>query len=431
MVVPGRGMSEPEKVLRDPVYGYVYIHDPLIWDVLAAKEVQRLRRIRQLGTAYLTYPGGEHSRFSHALGTYEVVRRMVQTFSRAEPGFSPERARLAMAAGLLHDVGHGPFSHSLEHLWGASHEQWGANLIMDPSTDVNQALAAHDPDLPQQVADVLLKRHPDRLVSSLVSGQLDADRLDYLRRDALFCGVDYGQFNLDRILRVVHPLDGRLVVKSTGVRTVEAYLLARYFMYWQVYFHPVCRSADVLLRQLMARARWVSAHHEVPPAPPALGAWLAGQPLTVSTYLELDDHELMAAWQLWQHASDPVLADLAARLRDRRLFRYAEVGEHWDDQATRHLRTAVATAGFDPTYYLVWDEPSAVYYEYYPSDDDGTGGSEPLFVWDGTALAELSQRSAAVAALAHERAGVRRIFYPEEVEAAMSGGLAGRGMGTS
>ncbi len=169
MAGPGLTMSEPEKVLRDPVYGYVYIHDPMIWDVLAAKEVQRLRRIRQLGTAYLTYPGGEHSRFSHALGTYEVVRRMVAAFSRAESGFSRDRARLAMAAGLLHDLGHGPFSHTLEHRWGVSHEQWGAAILRDPSTDVHQVLAAYDRDLPAQVADVIMKQHPDRLVSSLVS----------------------------------------------------------------------------------------------------------------------------------------------------------------------------------------------------------------------------------------------------------------------
>ncbi len=415
-------MSEGEKVLRDPVYGYVYIHDPLIWDVVNTPEVQRLRRIRQLGPAYLTYPGGEHSRFSHALGTYEVVRRLLQAFERERQGISPERARLAMVAGLLHDVGHGPFSHALEPLWGPSHEEWGARVLVDPATTLHQVLAAYEPSLPGQVADVILKRHPDRLVTSLVSGQLDADRLDYLRRDALYCGVDYGQFNLDRILRVVHRLDDRLVVKKTGLQTVEAYLLARYFMYGQVYFHPVCRSAEVVLRQVMARARALSACGQTPGAPGPLGRWLAGAPLDVGQYLALDDNHVMVAFEMWRTHPDAVLADLASRMRDRRLFRYTEFPGGAHRHALGPVEQAVAAGGFDPTYYLQVDEALGVYYDYYLGGEGELGrrgGSEPLYVWDGAALTEMSRLSPPVEAISRERQGQRRLYFPAEVESAV------------
>lgn len=416
MAGASRGMSEGEKVLRDPVYGYVYIHDPLIWAVVNTPEVQRLRRIRQLGPAYLTYPGGEHSRFSHVLGTYEVVRRLLQAFAREQQGLSPARGRLAMVAGLLHDIGHGPFSHALEPLWGPSHEEWGAKILTDARTTLHQVLADSDPSLPRQVADVLLKRHPDHLVTSMVSGQLDADRLDYLRRDALYCGVDYGQFNLDRILRVVQPLGDRVVVKATGLQTVEAYLLARYFMYGQVYFHPVCRSAEVVLRQVMARARALAAQGRAPWAPPPLAAWLAGGVLTVPEYLGLDDSHLMVALQAWRTSEDAVLADLAARMLDRRLFRYADWPPSADPQGLLGVAEAVAGQGFDPAYYLSVDEVLGVYYDYYLGGEGTGGGGEPLFVWDGSTLVEMSRLSAPVQAIAQERHGQRRLYYPAEAE---------------
>ncbi len=410
------GMSEGEKVLRDPVYGYVYIHDPLIWAIVNTPEVQRLRRIRQLGPAYLTYPGGEHSRFSHVLGTYEVVRRLLQAFGREQQGLAPARGRLAMVAGLLHDLGHGPFSHALEHVWGPSHEEWGAKILEDGRTTLHQVLADCEPSLPSQVADVLLKRHPDRLVTSIVSGQLDADRLDYLRRDALYCGVDYGQFNLDRILRVVQPLGDRVVVKPTGLQTVEAYLLARYFMYGQVYFHPVCRSAEVVLRQVMSRARALAAGGAAPWAPAPLDRWLGGGRLGVPEYLALDDSHVMVALQSWRTSDDAVLADLAARMLDRRLFRYSDFPPGFDLRALGRAQQAVANHGFDPAYYLQVDEALGVYYDYYLGGEGTAGGSEPLYVWDGSTLVEMSSVSAPVQAIARERHGQRRLYFPAEVE---------------
>lgn len=407
-------MREEEKVLKDPVHDYIYIHDPLIWDVMNTPEVQRLRRIHQLGTAYLTYPGGEHSRFSHALGVYEVVRQFVAHFDRNAYAWDPALNRLAEVSGLLHDVGHGPFSHSLEDLFGTRHEAWSERIIRDPDTALHQVLAAVDPAFPDAVADVIGKRHPNRLVVSMVSGQLDADRLDYLMRDSIFTGVNYGLFDLPRILRVILPHEERLVAKRTGRQTVESYLLARYFMYWQVYFHPVCRAAEILLRQVLARARDLLADGRAPAlAHPALGRMLSAR-VGLDDYLALDDNILWAAVSLWQHESDRVLADLSRRLINRRLPKYREIGPEWREPD--ELEELVRVAGFDPRYYAAVDEIGTVYYDYYLGTDQA-GSGDGVFLWDEERgdLEEISRVSPAIRALAEEtRTRLRRFYVPEE-----------------
>lgn len=420
-------MAEEEKVLKDPVHGYIYIHDSLFWDLINTREMQRLRRVRQLGTTYLTYPGGEHSRFSHALGTYEVVRRILSAFDRNAYAFPVELQRLVLAAGLLHDIGHGPFSHALEPLWGVSHEAWGDAILQSPATEVHQVLAAVAPDFPAQVADVVMKRHPNRLAVALVSGQLDADRLDYLMRDSLFTGVDYGQFDLDRILRIILPVGDRLVVKRTGLHTVEAYLLARYFMYWQVYFHPVCRSAEVVLKKALARARDL-AEAGAPPAMghPALDRWVGGGALSLAQYLSLDDHAVMGALAAMAVGGDEILADLARRFRDRRLFRYTDFPTGRDPRLFADLERVVEQAGFHPRYYLDVDETSEVYYDYYVGEEGGTNHEQALYLWDGREMTEMSRLSKPISGIAREPQSERRLFFPEAVEARILARVGGR-----
>lgn len=429
-------MGEEEKVLKDPVHGYIYIHDALFWDLINTREMQRLRRLRQLGTTYVTYPGGEHSRFSHALGTYEVVRRILQAFERNGYPLDPDLQRLVMAAGLLHDIGHGPFSHTLEALWGPRHEVWGERILLDPESEVHQVLDAYAPGFSGLVADVIMKRHPNRLVVSMVSGQLDADRLDYLMRDSIFTGVDYGKFDLERILRVILPLDDRLVVKRTGLHTVEAYLLARYFMYWQVYFHPVCRSAEVVLKKAIQRSRQEAREHlENTALPPALAAWLSRGTLTLRQYLALDDNSIMAALSAWQDVADPVLRDLARRFLDRRLFKYADFPLTTHPRLYGEIEALVRASGFDPAYYLETDETSAIYYDYYVGDEGHTGGPKErsaegptgssvkdtaLYLWDGKALTEMSRLSRPIQGIARDVQSERRLFFPAEVADAVN-----------
>jgi hypothetical protein len=330
---------------------------------------------------------------------------------------------------MLHDIGHGPFSHALEALWGPRHEVWGERVLLDPETDVHQVLARFDASFPAAVADVIMKRHPNRLAVSMVSGQLDADRLDYLMRDSLFTGVDYGKFDLERILRVILPMGDRLVVKRTGIHTVEAYLLARYFMYWQVYFHPVCRSAEIVLKKTLERARDLAAEGKAPSVSgSALGAWLKGEPLSFPAYLALDDHVLLAVLAGWQReAEDPVLRDLAGRLLDRRLFRYREYPVDTNPRRFGEMEQAVAAVGLPPQYYVEVDETSGVYYDYYVGEEGRAGDDGPLYLWDGSDLIEMSRLSRPLQGIARERQRERYLYYPAEAAPMIEGLWARRG----
>ncbi|MCY0879754.1 MAG: HD domain-containing protein [Firmicutes bacterium] len=409
-------MSEGEKVFKDPVHGYIYVRDPVIWDLINTREMQRLRRIRQLGTTYFAYPGGDHSRFSHSLGVYEVIRQMIQAFDRNGYAWPHDYDRLVMVAGLLHDVGHAPFSHALERLMQRRHEWWSVAVIEDESTEVHQVLESVEAGFAKAVAAVIAKEFPSSLAVSLVSGQLDADRLDYLMRDSLATGVDYGKFDLARIIRVLQPVDGRLVVRQSALHTVEAYLLARYFMYWQVYFHPVSRAGEVLLRGILERARNLVLSGKPLVLPhPALLAFLRGE-ATLDQYLALDDTILYAAFAVWQRDEDVVLSDLCQRFLHRRLFKEIP----WSARASEWMETLkarVAAYGYDPQYYCVVDETSTVYYDYYLGRDREPSHNEAIWLYDKRSgkLTEVSSVSLPIQAIAQEHRPLRRIYVPEEV----------------
>lgn len=407
-------MTEGEKVFKDPVHGYIYVHEPVIWDLINTREVQRLRRVRQLGTAYLTYPGGEHSRFSHSLGVYEVIRQILSSFSRNGYTWPHEHDLLAMVSGLLHDLGHPPFSHALENFLGMRHEVWTERVIMDPSSEVFGVLEQVRTGFAGEVAAVIGRRHPNNLVVSLVSGQLDADRLDYLMRDSIFTGVDYGKFDLGRIIRVMRPHGDRIVVKQSGMHTLEAYLLARYFMYWQVYFHPSSRAAEVVLRAILARSRDLFLRGGLGPLPHRALDGLFADTLSVGDYLALDDYVLFNAFNVWQNHHDAILADLCRRFLDRRLFKDIDYGGAGPEAATA-IGHVMAREGWDPRYYLAVDEIGTVYYDYY------LGAGEPwathgviLYNEASGELTEMSQVSRPVATIADERARTRRLYVPAE-----------------
>ena len=208
-----------EKVFKDPVHRYVRVKDRVIWDLIATPEFQRLRRIKQLGTTYLTFHGAEHSRFNHSLGVYEIVRRIINKF-HDYAHWNKEERLLSLCAALLHDLGHGPFSHSFEKVFKLDHEQFTGKIILG-DTNVNRILERVEPGFSQKVADVIGKTYTDKLVVSLISSQIDADRMDYLQRDAYYTGVSYGHFDMERILRVMRPIEDQVVIKSTGMHAVE------------------------------------------------------------------------------------------------------------------------------------------------------------------------------------------------------------------
>ena len=237
-MIGGIGMElkrlDETKVLKDPVHSYIHIHYEVIWNCLDSKEFQRLRRIRQLGGDFQVYPTAEHSRFSHSLGVYEIVRRMVTEVKTLCAELTEYEKVCVMLAGLLHDVGHGPFSHAFEHVTNHSHEEYTVKIILG-NTELNSILRAVSKKMPEDIVSIIQHTHENDILNQIVSGQLDADRMDYLLRDSYFTATSYGQFDLERILRTIRvrkTSEGRkvIVVKHTGIHSVEDYIMARYQM---------------------------------------------------------------------------------------------------------------------------------------------------------------------------------------------------------
>ncbi|MFE5324473.1 HD domain-containing protein [Paenibacillus sp. NPDC056579] len=409
-------MSNPlreEKVFKDPVHKYIYVQDQTVWDLINTKEFQRLRRIRQLGTCFLTFHGAEHSRFSHSLGVYEVTRKIISQFERNgyEDWPSDERL-LSLCAALLHDVGHGPFSHSIEKTFGTNHEEWSCRIVLG-DTEVNRVLKQVSPSFPQKVAGVIAKTYNQEIVISLVSSQLDADRMDYLLRDAYFTGVNYGTFDLERILRVMRPFQGHIVVKESGMHAVEDYLMSRYQMYWQVYFHPVTRSAEVILHNIFQRAKQLYEENYAFSfmLQPLLS--LFRRTLTVEEYLLLDEAFMQTVLMQWSGEADPILSDLCSRFLNRRLFKYVTL-ERIDVQLIEQLRDAMTALGIDPAFYLEIDFPSDLSYDVYrPGEHDE---KLPILLLDHKeGLTEISRKSEIVRSISGIHMGKYHLYFPEEL----------------
>jgi HD superfamily phosphohydrolase len=398
---------DKEKVFKDPVHDYIYVKDRLIWDLVNTRAFQRLRRVKQLGTSNLTYHGAEHSRFTHSLGTYETMRKVLSHFERNFGWPGDERVRyLALCAALLHDIGHGPFSHTIESVFQFHHETWTQRiLIEDP--EVSRILKRVDEKFPQDVADVIAKKSKYPLVVKLISSQLDVDRMDYLLRDALHTGVTYGTFELERLIRIMRPLGEDVVVKKSGMKTVEQYILARYFMYSQVYLHPVTVSSDVLLRHIVSRAKLLIDRGEDLFLPPELEPFLRGstEQITVEEYLELDESVMMYTLQRWTRADDPILRDLADRFINRRLFGAIDTRE-LKEVERETVREMFRSHGLNPDYYLSFQTATTGGYHMYKQ-------GITLIDESGKHLDDISKHSALVRSLVPE--SKFRIFCPKEV----------------
>jgi HD superfamily phosphohydrolase len=406
-------MMKEEKVFKDPVHKYIYVQDQTIWDLINTREFQRLRRIRQMGTSFLTFHGAEHSRFSHSLGVYEITRKIIYQFERnAYEDWPQEERLLCLCAALLHDLGHGPFSHSIEKVFGTNHEEWSCRIVLG-DTEVNEVLRRVSPDFPNQVAGVICKSYPKEIVVSLVSSQLDADRMDYLLRDAYFTGVNYGTFDLERILRVVRPYKGYIVVKESGMHAVEDYLMSRYQMYWQVYFHPVTRSAEILLQKIFGRAKHL--YEEKFPFNYLLNPLekLFLNQLSENDYFLLDESFMQTMLMFWSREEDPVLADLCSRFLHRRLFKYT-TQEQPSNSFMLRLAEIYSDAGYDPAYYMAVDFSSDLSYDVYrPGENDE---KLPIYLLDGhEELTEISVKSDIVSSISGLHMGKHHIYYPEEL----------------
>jgi len=385
-------------ILRDPVHGLVAFEtdeERIVEQLMDTPEVQRLRRVRQLGVTSLAFPGAEHSRFAHAIGAAFVMKQLLVRLRAIHGALPPEqrvgeeRGREALAAAFLHDLGHGPLSHLFEDaIPGApAHETWTERVVLDPSTGVNRVLSAIDGSLPARVVDLVHGRHELAYLARAVSGEFDVDRCDYLLRDAHATGVRYGVYDLDWLLRSLRfaPVQGAdaaaapalAIDGAKGLPAIEAFIIARLFMFQQVYLHKATRAAEWMIRTILARAVGVlRAGGSLDGVPAAVAAGARGEPIALGDYLELDDGVLWGAMHAWETAGDRPLADLARRIRARRLFKTLELfGEHATPQGRERAllvaRDVARARGLDPEAYVGIDVAS---------DEPFGGEAEPLMV---------------------------------------------------
>ncbi len=417
----------PQRIYRDPVHNIIPLRDDtaegrLMIRLIDTPEFQRLRRIKQLGLGLYTYQGAEHSRFTHSLGALHLMTRILERLSDQYEMAAEDRAA-ARSAALLHDVGHGPFSHAMEKVLGVHHEQMTILAVTSEETALQRALSSHSADLPGRVASIIEGTFKPAALAQLVSSQLDVDRMDYLLRDSLMTGAKYGLYDLEWIINALQIEDDadRIYVSARGVHAVEEYLQARYYMFRQVYFHRTLRSAEAVLRSALRRAlEMVEKGAEVWCAPGAsFEKILRRVPLSITEHLQMDDSDVIFHMKQWQHSTDTVLSDLSQRFVNRRLFKAIDLDmpEHERKDFLDAARTVVERAGFLPEYYFIDDRASDVpYYGYYTAE-----GVEPrtrIYVEDGYAhprIREISEVSEVVRGL---RRGyeLHRICFPAEVK---------------
>jgi len=312
-----------KKIINDPVYGFITIPTDLIFDLMEHRYFQRLRYIKQLGMTHLVYPGALHTRFHHALGALHLMGLAVETLRSKGTGISAEEEEAVEIAILLHDIGHGPFSHALENtlVKGVSHEMI-SRLLMDR---LNKEF---DGKLEMAIA-IFNDTYPRHFLHQLVSGQLDIDRLDYLNRDSFFTGVSEGVISFDRILKMLNVRDDYIVVEEKGIYSVEKFLIARRLMYWQVYLHKTVIAAEMLLVKILERGRELALLGTVLFATPALAHFLnksvlkeafVQDPRHLDAFTHLDDTDILSAVKVWVNHSDFILSDLCARFTGRNLY---------------------------------------------------------------------------------------------------------------
>lgn len=415
-----------ERIYRDPVHNIIRVSTDdaegrLLVALIDATEFQRLRRIKQLGLANFAYQGAEHSRFTHSLGAFHLATRILGRLRNIYKIAAGDQTAIRIAA-LLHDVGHGAFSHVLEPIMSFHHEQFSIDAILSPDTEIGRLLKNFSAELPERVASVIRGDFVPVALAQLISSQLDVDRMDYLQRDSLMTGAKYGVFDLEWIIKSIeiNEAGDHLYVSARGLYAVEDYLQARYYMFRQVYFHRTLRSAEAVLGSLFKRALYLFEQEEpvwhLPGTP--FESVLGGTKLSLKQHLELDDSDILFHIKQWQASRDPTLSDLSKRFLDRWLFKAFDLD--MPEPAREHFvaesRRLVEDAGFDPEYYFVEDGAGGQPYYFYTRD---TGDPKNLiYVEDGFSqpvIREISEVSAAVRGL-QEGYRIHRICFPPEVK---------------
>jgi HD superfamily phosphohydrolase len=404
------------KYFQDPLYGQIAVASPLLLGLIDSRAVQRLRQIRQLGVSYLTFLGAEHSRFPHSLGAMTLMDRALQHLEQEEGvRFSKAGRDLALAGALLHDVGHCAFSHTLESTLGHHHEALGARLLRE-DPELKKLLGSRG----RTLAALMEGKTPGRelsLIYSLLSSQLDVDRLDYLVRDAHSTGVNSGQVDLGRIIASFTVRNGKLMVKERGLLAVEEYFLARHFMYWKVYYHKTSRAMELLLKAAVGRARLLWHRNRLPreSVSPALAAFLdRGEAVPVAEFLEHDDSDVFVALKRWQRAADPLLASLAGGFLRRKKLKLVWEALTLEQDLPVKLRQKVRD-------YFERRQPGSAE-AFFIEDRLGAAAydqNQPVYVAGERGMEELSRRSRIVRDIAGKHLHAR-YYVPVEDAAAVS-----------
>jgi HD superfamily phosphohydrolase len=351
------------KIINDPVHGFITIDDELIYNIISHPYYQRLRRIKQMALAYLVYPGAVHTRLHHSLGAYHLMQHAIEELVQKGIEISPEEAQGAKIAILLHDIGHGPFSHALEHTLVDVHHEELSLLIMETlNVEYHGKL--------QLAIDIFTGAYPKTFLHQLVSSQLDVDRLDYLARDSFFTGVSEGVVGYERILKMLTVHNGELVVEEKGIHSIEKFLISRRFMYWQVYLHKTVLSSELMLVKILKRAKELAKQDiELFATPPM--KYFLNRDYTLSDFendeqclqqfLLLDDNDVISSVKVWATHPDSVLSNLCSRLNDRKLFKVKFLGvettsqiEAWKKQVQSDF--SISDEAID--YYFVQDATS-------------------------------------------------------------------------
>lgn len=322
------------KIINDPVYGFITIDDELIYQVISHPYYQRLRRINQMAMAYLVYPGAVHTRLHHSLGAYHLMCNAIAELRSKGTEITAVEEQAAKIAILLHDIGHGPFSHALEHVLieNMHHEKISLLIMEELNKQFNGRL--------QLTLDIFKGTHPKKFLHQLISGQLDTDRMDYLTRDSFFTGVSEGVIGYDRILKMLVVHNGELMVEEKAIYSIEKFLVARRLMYWQVYLHKTVLCAEQMLKRIIKRAKETKAD-----APFPLNKLITGTAdhISIEEFCGLDDYDVLAAIKTWSNHPDKVLSFLCKGIINRQLLKVKYYGGPVDDAVVEE-QTAIACA---------------------------------------------------------------------------------------
>lgn len=365
-----------EQVFRDPIHGYINVEYNLITKIIDTPVFQRLRRIKQLAGVQMVYHGAEHSRFSHSLGVYHNANRFLSV-PDINNSLTEREKLLFLASALLHDIGHGPYSHAFENVFNVDHEEIGANLILN-NKELRSVLDEVDNNFASDITTVILKTGKFKLLEQLISSQLDVDRLDYLLRDAYFTGTAYGNIDIDRLIRIIRIKNNQVVFKISGIHAIENYLISRYHMYWQVYYHRVSRAYEVILGKTYLRIKELLKMNKIFQFNIKPIARFLENPNDLDNYILLDDFYINGLFQSFKDCDDFILKTLANDFLNRNIWNIL------DDTMENKEEINKIKNSMTKEEQLYFTDSKTVYEATYKNDDTKLGDKIYILLEDGT-----------------------------------------------